>query len=328
MARPILVKKLIWILLWAAILSRMGSAQQVPAVEAVRVREFYRLANQIQDKIWSKWSQTPAPLLLVTNDGEFLTHLAPPPKDFKRVNDEFYWRPRTFSTHLLATFPAFGPPSVIVIGRPEDTAAKSSTLWLITVMHEHFHQLQDAQPGAYENVMKLGLSRGDQTGMWMLNYAFPYAKPEIGAGFAHLRDLLLSALSENDETKFGEEAQKYVAARKQFFAQLTDDDHKYLDFQLWKEGIARYTQVKSAEAAATYKPSPEYASLADYESFDHYAAHARQDTLDELRRADISSLRREVVYSWGAAEGFLLDRLKPNWRDEYFERPFSLDSYF
>ena len=30
------------------------------------------------------------------------------------------------------------------------------------------------------------------------------------------------------------------------------DDRKYFSFQLWQEGVARYIQIKSAEAAADY----------------------------------------------------------------------------
>jgi hypothetical protein len=37
--------------------------------------------------------------------------------------------------------------------------------------------------------------------------------------------------------------------------------------------------------------------------------------------------KREIVYSFGAAEGLLLDRLNPNWKTRHFARPFSLDSF-
>jgi len=40
-------------------------------------------------------------------------------------------------------------------------------------MHEHFHQLQNGQPRYFQAVQDLGLSHGDNTGMWMLNYPFP-----------------------------------------------------------------------------------------------------------------------------------------------------------
>lgn len=301
-------------------------SQKVPPDDAIRIREFYKLAAAVQDKVWPNWSQVPAPLLVVTDQNEFLTHYPDTPKGFAKISGDFCERPRQFGANLQATFPAFGPTPVIVIGEPANTASKTSTPWLITLMHEHFHQLQDSQPGYFEGVDRLGLSRGDNTGMWMLNYPFPYQ--DVSQSFGHLRDLLVAALSETDPQKFAHAAQNYVTARKQFFAQLSPDDHRYLAFQLWQEGIARYTELKVAEASSQYRPSQEYAALQDYQTFDEYAAKAKLNCLDELRNADVSKKKREVVYSWGAAEGLLLDRIKPKWREKYFAHPFTLDYLF
>lgn len=294
----------------------------------MRIHEFYRLAPTIADRVWPGWNSTPAPLLLVTNQTEFLTHHPNPPADFKKIRDDFYARPRQFPTNLLATFPAFGPPSVIVIGEPQSTQAKTSTPWLFVLMHEHFHQLQDSQPGIFEAMNGLALSHGDTTGMWMLNYPFPYKRPELGHSFSALRDSLLAALAEQDQAAFSATATKYVAERKKFFAQLSSDDRKYLNFQLWKEGIARYAQVRSAELAANYQPTAEYRALPDSESFNEYASATRIETLKELKRVELATDQRVVVYSWGAAEGLLLDRLNPKWKEGYFKNLFTLDSYF
>jgi hypothetical protein len=306
----------------------LSPAEQIPVDDAVRIREFYRLAAQVQDQIWPNWSQVPAPLLLVTPDTEFLTHHPAPPKDFKAVGDGFYARPRQFPTDLLATFPAFGPPSVIVIGEPKNTESKTSTPWLMTVMHEHFHQLQSAQPGYLQAVKDLGLSRGDTTGMWMLNYPFSYEKPEVAQAFATLRDLLLDAVNEPAKGRFEKLAKQYDQKRKKFFAQLSSDDKKYFNFQLWQEGIARYTQIKAAEAAAQHQPTAEYSALSDFEPFTTYAARARSETLNELKQADLGKWKRTVVYSFGATEGLLLDRLNPRWRDDYFKHLLSMDPFF
>jgi hypothetical protein len=322
------MRNLFVILLLAARVFAQTPAPQLPPNDAVRISEFYRLTAQLQDGVWPGWSATAAPLLLVTKDTEFLTHHASPQNDFQKIGDDLYARPRQFPTALLATFPAFGPPSVIVIGEPENTEAKTSTPWLFVVMHEHFHQLQDGKPGFYQASNGLGLSHGDNTGMWMLNYPFPYDNPELGKSFAHLRDLLLTALNEPDPGKFKPLARQYVVARKAFFAQLSADDRKYLSFQLWKEGIARYIQIKSAEAAADYHPTPEYAALPDFKSFESYSREARNDTLTELKKADLASWKRVVVYSFGASEGLLLDRLHPGWKQSYFQQLFTLDPYF
>ena len=296
--------------------------------DAVRVEEFYRVATKIQDGIWPGWSEIPAPLMLVTPSTEFLTRHPSPPQELKKISEDWYARPRQFPTNFQATFPAFGPPSVIVIGEPSNTLSKTSTPWLFTVMHEHFHQLQNAQPGYLAGVDALGLSKGDTTGMWMLNYPFPYEKAEVARGFAQLRDALLHVLGENDGEAFDKLAKQYIEQRQKFFGLLSADDRKYLGFQLWQEGIARYTEVKSAEAARDYHATAEFAAVADYEPFADYAQGARMNTLDELKQADLPSWKRTVVYSFGAAEGFLLDRINPKWKDQYFRQMFSLDTCF
>jgi hypothetical protein len=322
------MKPFLSFLLLAAIAFAQAPSPHIPRDDAIRIREYYRLSAQIQDQVWPNWSQIPAPLLLVTPETEFLTHHPAAPKDFKAVEAGFYARPRQFATNLLATFPAFGPPSVIVIGEPRNTSSKTSTPWLVTLMHEHFHQLQNSKAGYFQAVQDLGLSGGDTTGMWMLNYPFPYEDPEVARSFAKLRDQLLRAVNEPDNDKAEQLAQEYAQERKRFFAQLSPDDKKYFNFQLWQEGIARYTQIKAAEAAAQYQPTAEYTALSDFESFAAYAAKARTETLNELKQADLTQWKRNVVYSFGAAEGLLLDRLNPKWKDAYFKHPFAMDLFF
>jgi hypothetical protein len=309
----------------------LAAAQQlkpIPADDATRVREFYRLTAQVQDQIWPGWGSTPAPLLLITSDTEYLTHRPSPPAEFKKIADEFYARPRQFPLNLLATFPAFGPPSVIVIGEPANTSAQTSTPWLITVMHEHFHQLQYSQPDYFKKLDDLGLSHGDKSGMWALNYAFAYDNPEVAQSFAKLRDQLLQTLAEQDPLKFHELSSRYLQARRAFFAQLPKDDGKYFSFQLWQEGMARYTQVRVAEAVEKYQPTKNFSALPDYTPFSRYGASARVKTLEELKQVDLSRDRRDVVYSFGAAEGFLLDRIHPGWQQEYFQHMLTTEPLF
>lgn len=322
------MKALPWLVAVVGFASAVTSTEKISERDSVRVAEFYRLAEKIQDQVWPGWSGTPAPVLLITPTNEFLTHHPDPPKEFADTGDGFLVRKRQFPVQLEATFPAFGPPSVIVIGAPETTASRASTPWLFVVMHEHFHQLQDIQPDAYKKVEALGLSHGDTSGMWMLNFPFPYEKPEAVQGFAMLRDLLLTALAEKDATKFQGLARKYTEQRKKYFSQFSAEERKYFEFELWKEGIARYTQVKCAEAAVDYKPSSEFAALPDYESFATNATKARAATLSELKQINLAEVKRTAVYPFGAAEGFLLDRLHPDWKKQYFERPFTLEHFF
>jgi len=54
----------------------------------------------------------------------------------------------------------------------------------------------------------------------------------------------------------------------------------------------------------------------------------RTETLNELRQADLAKSKRLAIYSFGAAEGLLLDRLNPKWKDGYFVDLLSTDSSF
>ncbi len=311
------------------LLAGWASAQELPPDDAVLINEFYRLAGQIQDKLWPGWSKVPTPMLLVTPATEFLTHSpVDPPQEFTQIGEGLYARPRQFDVNLLATFPPFGPPAAIVIGEPSNTNAHTSTPWLIVLMHEHFHQLQYAHPGYYDAVQKLGLSRGDQGGNWMLNYPFPYGQPEVTQSFAHLRDLLLATLSESGPRKFRGRAAAYLHERERVMSRLAPDDRKYLSFQLWQEGIARYMQIKAAEAARRYKPTRAYTALADYQSFADYASKPRTNTLNELREADMATMKRDFFYSFGACEALLLDRLRPGWKSQYFQHLLTTDPLF
>jgi len=226
----------IFLLALALLLSVSAGAQselpQLPAADATRVQEFYRLSGVIQDKVWAGWSAVPAPLLLVADKGEFLTHHPSPPSEFNKISQDWQVRKRQFPVDFQATFPAFGPPSVVVIGEPANTPSQTSTPWLFTVMHEHFHQLQNAQRGYFAAVEALGLSNGDKTGMWMLNYPFPYEKTEVAQAFGQLRDLLLNVLAEQNAERFAQLAKKYVAQRRKFFGLTSENDRKYFSFQL------------------------------------------------------------------------------------------------
>ena len=93
----------------------------------------------------------------------------------------------------------------------------------------------------------------------------------------------MAAVTEKDDGAFAKLAEQYVAERKKFLAQLSLDDHKYFSFQLWQEGIARYTQIMAAKAAASYRPTAEFGALPHYELFAACAAKARNETIDELK---------------------------------------------
>lgn len=322
--------------------AQTAGAPSLAQVDRVRLREVFRLADRIGDRVWPAWSKAPFAVLLVTPEYEFLVRheqkaaATPAPQGFTLLGfdawlkSDVYYRKRVFSTGFLATFPAISgsSDSTIVVGQAENTSARTSTPWVITVLHEHFHQLQDSQPNFYPDVNALNLSHGDQTGMWMLNYPFPYERAEVQEQFATTSKLLAAAVAAPKRER-RRKVSDYLAARARFQQMLAPDDYKYLSFQFWKEGIARYTEWRLAQTAATsYQPSKEFRALNDYQSFAEAARRMKERIFKQLETQKLGEAKREVVYSFGAAEALLLDRINPGWRQRYFAEKFDLGKLF
>ena len=285
------------------------------------------MASVAGDRLWPRFGALPFRIDLLTPEGEVLIN-APPPLPglhFTRSGD-YYVRESVFAKSLEATMGLDGP--TIVIGTPAGTAAKTSTRWVITLLHEHFHQLQQSQPGLYEKEMSLGLAHGDTTGMWMLNYAFPYAQPDVDAAFATLQTTLEQALEARGTPAFAGKLASYRTARRAFAALLKPDDYRYFAFQLWTEGVARYTEYRAALAAASVAPLPEFAALPDATPFSADASATLAGISKELHDLKLVKDRRVCFYSVGAAEALLLDEVAPGWRLRYFNEPFDTAAYF
>jgi len=308
------------------------SPPTLPLTDRTRLAEAFRLADQLGDRIWPGWRRAPYAVLLVTPEYEFLIRHPLPSPDFtnlgydRELASNVFYRKRTMSPRLLATFPAISGSmvSTIVVGQAENTLAKTSTPWVITLLHEHFHQLQDSQPNFYVDVNALNLARGDQSGIWMLNYAFPYDRTEVQEQFTAMSELLAAAVRAPKRER-AMRVRDYLAARRRFQKLVGPEDYKYLAFQFWKEGIARYTEYHLARLAATnYRPTKEFRALADYRSFADVARTTYDNILVQLRTQKLGESKREVVYSFGAAEGLLLDQTRPGWRRRYFVKKFDL----
>ena len=331
------MKKIFLILALISLVQNVFSRHDpaISEIDRIRLAETFRLGEKLQDKIWRNWSKAPFAVLLVTPEHEFLIRHSQPTKDFaeigydKLLKSKIYWRKRTFNKSFLATFPAVGGVSTIVVGQAENTWVKTSSYWTITLMHEHFHQLQDTQDDFYREVAALDLANGDESGMWMINYPFPYKDKKINEDFSALAAQLARALETDGKPDFQREFDNYLKLRKAFNASLPAKDYRYLSFQLWKEGTARYTEYEIARIAGeNYKPSAKFTKLKDYKTYREVGDYWKKQTIDSLKTMRLERLEREVVYTFGAAEAMLLDKAGIDWKSRYFAEKFYLDKYF
>ena len=267
-------------------------------------------ARQDGDAIWPGYGDAPFGFLLIEGDREILLcHPTAPPGFTDEGRD-----PATGCTRrtrarsglpdtLLAAMPIFGPPSVIVMGTPEATG-RELRWWRATIHHEHFHQWQAALPDYYARVAALDLSGGDLTGMWMLNFPFPYADPAAGAAYADAARALAVALRARGSRGFNRAVRDYLGKRRAFAAAVGERNWRYFEFQLWQEGIARWTE--NAIATRSADPTTRASAYADQAGFEA-----------ELERPDLARNQRTVVYTMGASEALLLEACHANWRGRY-----------
>lgn len=119
-------------------------------------------------------------------------------------------------------------------------------MWVICVLHERFHQWQMNHAGYTANVNKLGLSEQENDTSWMLNYPFPYDNSGVAKQFARVSRLLHTALVTRRVT----DAARFWTDYASFLSSLQTRDRRYLEFQLWQEGVSRYVELRVAQLAA------------------------------------------------------------------------------
>lgn len=272
------------------------------------------LAFEHGARVWPGFAEAPFGILLVDGEQEMLFCHDGPAADFLPIElpgmnvCKVKARPTSFPPDMLASFPAVDGQPTVVMGTPQSTKL-SRRDWLLVLQHEHFHQMQYAWKGYYAGVESLQLSGGDNTGMWMLNYPFPYDDPDVVSRMQvvaqKLKDILETDRAK-DQTSL---VRAYWEDREALRETLAPTDWRYLELQLWQEGVARWTELAIASVAPGYAASAEERRVA---------------ILSDLADFSLAKKRRTTFYSLGAAEAMLLDSAGSQWRRAYWTEPFSL----
>ena len=300
--------------------------------DRIRIHEAEYLFKKFGSQVWPGMARVPFTILLVYDTTEFLIYPVKPGLEFRNtgydsiLNTQVYIRRSRNPDNLLAAFPALNGQVCIVTGTPEKTGL-SSTAWIISLLHEQFHHYTFQDPEYFKEVDKLKLSKGDSTGMWMLNFPFPYDNSSVDKEYIRFSKALHDALKNLDSDNFDLFLQSYARARAALKKGLRPDEYKYFSFQVWQEGVARYIEFKFLETMEKYKPSSLVQSLPDYISFDAYKEQLYKDELENLLSYKLPEQKRACFYLIGFAEAVLLDYLNPGWKNIYLKKKFYMEKY-
>ncbi|MGY0633796.1 hypothetical protein [Luteimonas sp. A478] len=265
-------------------------------------------SRSVGSRVWPNFESAPFGLLVTLEDREVLFCHGSIVNGFNEVPDDpvtecdLQERDSVFPKNLLAAMPVVDGVSTIVMGTPQSTGLDEAS-WSRTIFHEHFHQYQSTFDDYYQRLNDLNLSGGDNTGMWMLNYPFPYGSDEFGNALKRASHKLHGVVAQL-EASLHESVSSYLEARQELEDSVSPRDWKYMELQLWAEGVARWAEIEVSAISSDSRISESGEAL-------------RQRTVSSLLDLDPTRLGREVAYSYGAAEAMLLDRCNPNWRRDY-----------
>lgn len=298
-----------------------ASATSVTPSASVRtmIRDTREIVSHSGDGIWPDYSRISIPVQLIEPTREVL-FCGRPAKGFRRLPIDkmtgcnMQVRNRQLPVDLAAATDLDGQP-VIQIGLP-DALESSRSEWIVTLLHETFHQYQASLPGYLNAVSAAGRSLGQQGTQWILSYPFPYADPKVAAAFADMNGRALAFLANQRPDQNRELAVAYLAARRSAQTAAGEAAWSYYEFQVGQEGVARWSELKLAQIAG--RTDKGVAAVAA----DRWAALST--SLRAMNDQGLSVWKRGSFYVLGAVEAEMLDRLAPAWQDHYVRRPFSI----
>ncbi len=184
-----------------------------------------------------------------------------------------------------------------------------SDQYISLMLHEAFHAFEGMQ--ASDRLADAEEANGAEG-------LYPWENQDLQANWKKEVDLLAQALESDNPAGMVEIVQAFLKTRsdRRSGGELGENLVDYERQCEWLEGLARYTELRSwqlAASAADYQPVSQTDLLADFKDYQNY---------DQRWQREIYQLRRSVnesgegrFYYTGMAQAFLLDRLLPGWKD-------------
>lgn len=308
------MKQLLILALTTAVTCVSGQAQKrsLGAIDVARVRELYRLTDVLGDKLWPGFDTRKTPIAINNDDREELLAGHPrPPKEFS-----------VFKNHQLGNEPVmirdgctrYGPRSggwAVNLGG-EQTAyvgtLKQGTTenYLSLLIHECFH--------VYQRTYR---ERADGP-----RREPPDDDPTYAALIGLESRILHAALQEPIDKKARLLAQMFTAVRHERRRGLAVEVVRTEGEQEYSEGTATYIQARMFQLLAATGGIKPVTKKADhrYGGFATAGKSFREFVRRVLPAKGLPISFFHAQYQNGMAQGLLLDRLRPGWKEEMREK--------
>jgi len=313
--KTILITVLVSSLFWKISLCQTDS-EKIPELQKEDIEvlsEAFNLLKTQGNKVWPEWSELSIPFIYKKEKFEYWINF---PDDY--VEGKFVGKlgnMKIYAKEAIGKGFAAGKDvndiHTVFISSP-DLLGISKEQWVITALHEMFHIYQYSK-GYLEKVNNLNLAYGDDAS-WMLQYPFPYQDTSV-LTITHI----LGYLSYNIHKSNSFEENMYDCLMLMDVINLyrdqlnreygNDDNYWYSSFQQTTEGVAKYTEIKMAEIAATV-----YTPLST--SFHFKDIYTSQ--INVVRHSGKGTDGRLTFYYLGLGKCLVLDRINPIWKVDYF----------
>ncbi len=297
-----------------------GSAKDLTEKDVALLEEMVHLRNTLGVKVWENWKSTELPVLFKKQDYEYLIDHSAPPEDFKKYRSKSLgkdvWRKKSEdSLEYQAAYDINGI-NTIVISAPRNDY--SPCLWVLKAIHESFHMYQslirpkDPFQGKYQNLNEL-------------NFPFNYQDKAVKAWgqieaiyiFQMLKKPIWTASDSIDVQRF--------FSQGMVFSPLVFEDSSQLHYKQlleWSEGTAKYTEREVAYLAAedSYTPSSNFLKHYENEYKEIRTQHYGENSIFNPIRFVYQGVQgRLIFYYSGLAKCYLLDRINPDWKNDYLK---------
>lgn len=302
-------------------------AETAPPLPSLATRaslaEALHLLSREADHVWPGWKVEGVPILLVTDDGEYLLGTASAPSGYARCAPDvllgrLVWGQSRHTTEILVqgVQTMAGEPTVCISSKEvferlfrTSPLFKNAEDYVLAFARAAFQAfLASSTPGSQQKRAALGLDG---------KASYPYSD-EVNQELLGVEARLLGdALQGKDRRARLRDFLEVRALRRQRLARRFGDMAVRIEmWREWQEGLAAYAEVALAERAASpgYRPTE---AVARVENFNGYRGTDRglARHLSLLQSTGSPVVHRE----FGRVEGRLLDALAPGWKKQILE---------